>query len=226
MKNMLGNNEVLRTLWCGPLFDLVSKLNSERGEEYEGQLKKMLSDELMPIPVSLGTAGITVVKTIAQRIGGGRTTDQIVAEAKKVGCSVSSNIKPKNLPVGYGRARVGVLEFFQFNYEPTTLEVQIRCEESGYGYPTYEDGLRFQEDHPDDQRQAPHIFIPENPWFDARGYPQALNLWGDTDDRELDLNDCHPECRWNQHCVFARRKSLRFSPIINGRVFYLVQELS
>ena len=101
-----------------------------------------------------------------------------------------------------------VVEWFEFDHDPTTEEVRARCEESGYGYPTIEDGLRFQEDHPDDQRERPHVVIPENPWCGADGYPRALYLWGNDGERGLDLDYCSLDDGWIRPCVFARRRYL------------------
>lgn len=212
--NMLGNNETLHRLWCGPLLDLAKKFNGGKGPEFEEQLNQLLRGEMMPIPVALPSAGITIVKTVAIKIGGGRTTDQIVDAAKKLEGKdrpsyIDSDITQKNMPSGNGRERVVLVEFFKFNdHDPLTSEVRGRCEEPGYGYSTYEDGLRFQEDRPDDQRQAPRIFIPENPWCGAPGHLQALDLWSDADDRGLILSGCVLDSSWCRRCLFARRKYL------------------
>ncbi|TSC74159.1 MAG: hypothetical protein G01um101444_373 [Parcubacteria group bacterium Gr01-1014_44] len=153
-----------------------------------------------------------IVKTSVIVIGGGRTTDQIVADAKKLEGKNRLNhinnadITQEHMPSGNGRKRSVIVEWFEFDREPLTEEVRARCEEPGYGYSTYEDGLRFQEDHPDDQRERPHIIIPENPWYDANGDPRALDLWGSDDERELYLDYCWSRSRWLQGCVFARRK--------------------
>ena len=209
---MLGYNEALRRLWDGLLKDLVLKLNSPRGPEYEEGLRKLLRDELMPIPVSAGTSGITIVKTVTVMIGGGRTTDQIIEAAKKSEgrnkpSYIDSDITQANIPSGHGRRRPVVLEFFEFDHDLLTEEVMTRCEEPGYGYPTCEDGLRFQEDRPDDQREHPHIFIPENPWCGADGPPRALYLWSNADDRKLSLSYCRLDGGWYRARLFARRKS-------------------
>ena len=151
-----------------------------------------------------------VIKTVKIQIGGGRTTDQIVEAArnKDKNIYINSNISQKNMPSGYGNPRFVVIEFFEFDHDPTTKEVVARCEEPGYGYSTYEDGFRFQEDRPDDQRERPHIFIPENPWYGADGCPQALGLWGSGSGRGLSLDDCHLGSGWVRRCLFARRKYL------------------
>lgn len=206
---ILGNNEELRRLWGGLLLEVAVQLNSGRGPEREEQLKKLFRDEMMPVPVSRGTEGITIVKMVSVHIGGGRTTDKIVADAKKLEGRnrpgyINPGIAQANMPSGNGRRRPVVIEWFGFDHDPTTEEVRARCEGPGYGYPQYEDGLRFQEDHPDDQRERTHVVIPENPWYDADDYPQALNLWSNTDDRKLNLNNCHPTNRWNRYCLFAR----------------------
>lgn len=170
-------------------------------------LKRVLRRELIPSRSKKELAK-GVVKIVHVKIGGGRTTDHIIKAAKKNDKKlfVNSNINQQNTPSGNGRERTSILEFFEFDHDPTTEEVMARCEEPGYGYPTYEDGLRFQEDRPDDQRERPHVFVPENPWFDGGDYPQALDLWSVADDRELDLLDCQLEDRWNRRCLFARRK--------------------
>ena len=208
---ILGKNEELRRLWGGLLQEIVVQLNSGRGPEREEQLNKLLRDEMMPVPAALPSAGINIVKTTVIMIGGGWTTDQIVKAAKELpegvrpGC-INLAITQANMPSGNGRRRSVVIEWFEFpDHDPTTEEVRARCEESGYGYPQYEDGLRFQEDHPDDQRERSHIVIPENPWYDAYGSPRALGLWCAVD-RKLDLNYCHLEYRWFRYCLFARRK--------------------
>lgn len=151
-----------------------------------------------------------IVKTVIVVIGGGRTTDQIIEAARKQKGRnrpyINSDIKQANMLSGHGRRRSAVLEFFEFDHDPLTEEVRARCEEPGYGYPLYEDGLRFQEDHPDDQRERPHVFVPENPWCDADGNPRVLFLWVSAGNRELDLDDRDPGYGWDRSCLFARRK--------------------
>lgn len=171
--------------------------------------KRALRRELIP-PRSKKELIKGVVKIVHVKIGGGRTTDQIVeaVTSKDKNIYINPNINQAHTPSGNGRERTSVLEFFEFDHDPTTEEIRARCEEPGYGYSTYEDGLRFQEDQPNDQRERPHVFVPENPWFDAVGYPRALNLWSRADDRKLHLSDCRLEGRWDQCCLFARRKYL------------------
>lgn len=204
---MLGDNEALRRLWDGLLKDLMLKLNGSRGPEYEEGLRKLLRDELIPIPVSTGTAGIIIVKAVTVVVGG-RTTDQIVADAQGKYSYVNPDIKQTNMPSGHGRRRSVVLEFFEFDHDPTTEEICARCEEPGYWYSTYEDGLRYQEDHFDGQQERrPHVFFPENPWRPTGSGGQALGLWGHTGGWRLDLGYCAPEePGWFKLCIFARRK--------------------
>ena len=212
-KGMLGNPETLRQFFSGPFADLAVKLNGERGEQYAEWLNKLLRDEMMPIPVALPSAGIRIVKTSVVVSGGGRTTDQIVKVAKELPEGqrpgyINPAITQANIPSGNGRRRTVLVEWFGFDHDPTTEEVRVRCEEPGYGYSQYEDGLRFQEDHPDNQRTHPHVVIPENPWCDAHGNPRALYLWGSTGARLLSLYYCCLDCSWSRYCLFARRKYL------------------
>jgi len=216
--NMLGNNKVLRQLWNGPLGELMIRFNGKRGPETEEMLKKLLRDELMPIPVSLETEGITIVKTVLVTIGDGRTTDQIVADAKNLEGEnrlsyINTEITQANMPSGHGRSRISVVEFFQFDRSTTTDEVRARCEEPGYSYSTYEDGLRFQENHPDYQKMAPHIFIPESPWVGEGGSPRALTLWRVAGDRQLYLTSSYLHDGWPQNSLFARRRYIAPTPI-------------
>ena len=165
---------------------------------------------LLPSPADAANG---VVKTSVIVIGGGRNTDQIVAaagalpEGRRPGY-INPAITQQNMPSGNGKRRPVVVEWFESDHDPTTEEVRARCEESGYGYPTIEDGLRFQEDHPDDQRERPHVVIPENPWCGADGYPRALYLWGNDGERGLDLDYCSLDDGWIRPCVFARRRYL------------------
>lgn len=177
---------------------------ARNSEAFERVLRQVLIPSL-PDPAK------GIVKTVTVVIGGGRTTDQIVETAKKLeGKNRPSYINPAitqaNMPSGHSRCRPVVLEFFEFDHDPTTEEIRARCEEPGYGYSTYEDGLRFQEDRPDDQRERPHIFVPENPWCVADCSPQALRLWSDTGGRKLSLDHCHLGFWWFRRCLFARRK--------------------
>ncbi len=195
------------------LFEVAKRINyADTEEEFQGAIANLISpvpDYLKsPVPIS---AGIRIVKTVTIIIGGGRTTDQIIEAAKRLEgrnrpSSIHSDITQANMPSGHGRRRPVILEFFEFDHDPTTEEVRARCEEPGCGYPHYEDGLRFQEDHPDDQRERHHIFIPENPWCDAHDYPQALNFWSFTGGRELGLRCCCLGDGWYLRYLFARRK--------------------
>ncbi|HEY4512410.1 MAG TPA: hypothetical protein VJH63_01975 [Candidatus Paceibacterota bacterium] len=45
MKNMLGNNEVLRRMWSGPLLTFLERLNGESGEEWETAFDRFLRKE-------------------------------------------------------------------------------------------------------------------------------------------------------------------------------------
>lgn len=203
-----GEQEVFLGAFQRASISLSHEIDPVTAEEWSSNVevvKNIFRREFLPPPPDLAKG---VVKTVVVIIGGGRTTDQIVTDTlKKCDNCIHSDIKQANMPAGHGRRRPVVLEFFEFtDHKPTTEEVRARCEEPGYGYPQYEDSLRFQEDHPDDQRERPHIVIPENPWCDADGIPQALGLWIRANNRELFLSDCSLGDKWIRHCLFARRK--------------------
>lgn len=209
--NMLSDNKVLRQLWGGPLLELVVRLNGKRGPETVEMINKLLRDELMPIPISKDYSGVEIIKTVLIKIGGGRTTDDIIKSAKELDGDnrpsyINDDIIQANTPSGYGPERTVLLEFGKFDHSPTIKEVWTWITQPGYGFPTYEDGLRFQEDHPEDQRGYPHIFVPEIPWCGAADSLEELSLWGWADRRELVLGYYRPGYGWSQHCVFARRK--------------------
>lgn len=157
---------------------------------------------------------ITIVKTVAVTVGGGRTTDEIIwalnGLQKKRGRSIyfyiDRAINQKSMPSGYGKEQVVALEFFRFDHDPTYDEIKFRCRETGYSHPTYEDGLIFQEDYPDDQRQIAHVFVPEIPWRSFDRSPQALLLWGNIHNLSVCLMDVNPFGKFNKDCIFARRK--------------------
>lgn len=188
-------------------------LTQDRAERWttdgEGLTRLLLGSTELPMDPSSHAKGI--VKTVAVQIGGGRTTDMIVKAAADKGnknrCSfVHHAIVQANMPSGNGRLRTSVLEWGEFDHDPYTDEVCDWINEPGYGHPTYEDGLRFQEDDPEAQRERSRIVIPENPWCVARGFPYALMLWGRAGVRLLDLSRCGPRDQWARSRLFARRK--------------------
>lgn len=183
----------VRTKWAGA-----------KGEELQSVLREALISQ--PVLLTPEQSAVGIVKTVPIQIGGGRTTDQMVEVARKDGLSIDSVITQANMPSGYGKLRPVTLEFRQFDHDPYTDEVCEWIEQPGFGHPTYEDGLRFQEARPEDQRKFPHIFVPEAPWCDAGGVPCALGLWGIAGSRGLNLDGCKPRRRWHQDCLFARRK--------------------
>lgn len=162
------------------------------------------------MPLTPEQLAVGIVKTVTIQIAGGRTTDKMVKAAKR-DCgdrNVNGDITQKNMPSGYGKLRWITLEFRQFDHEATSEEVADWQNEPGHGPSGYEDGLRFREQNPEDQRKQPHIFQPEAPWCDADGVPFALSLWGDELSRGVSLDVCEPRDQWLRFCLFARRKYL------------------
>lgn len=181
---------------------------ADKSEEMQALFRKVFLPQ--PLPVSPEQIATGIVKVVRIEIGGSRTTDQMIETAHR-DCgkgNVNSDITQKNMPAGFGPLRQVTLEFRQFDHDPFTDEVTAWQNEPGCGPSGYEDGLRFREKYPEDQRQQPHIFVPENPWCDADGIPCALSLWSRAVDRMVDLYDGEPRVQWLRNCLFARRKYL------------------
>jgi hypothetical protein len=151
-----------------------------------------------------------IVKTVTIQIGGERTTDQMVAAAKKDCGDHNVNdfdINQRKMPSGYGKLRVVIIEFREFLYpDPYTEQVCDWINQPGYGHSTYEDGLRYREAEPEALKRRSHIFIPEAPWCDTDGFPYALCLWSLGHGRKVDVSRCHLRSCWLRECIFARRK--------------------
>lgn len=81
---ILGNNETLRRLWGGPLLDLVVKLNSESGPEWEEGLKRFLRKE-----------DLRVASTLRVHVGTGlETPDEFRGALKQSGCRITHRANP------------------------------------------------------------------------------------------------------------------------------------
>lgn len=187
--------------------NLRAKWAGAKCEDLQGVFKQALI--LTPVPLTPEQAAEGIVNVVTIQIGGGRTADQMVEAARNKDCTyINPDITQKHMPSGYGKLRSVTLEFRLFDHEATLEEVCDWIEQPGHGHPIYEDGLRYREAEPEAQRERPHIFIPENPWCDALGFPCALNLWSGGGDRKVGLFRCRPAGRWDQDCLFARRTSL------------------
>lgn len=144
------------------------------------------------------------------KIGGGRTVEQIITS----GIFIDPDVIKANLPLGDGPMREVMIELFEFDHDPIMSEVGARCEESGYDYPTYEDGLCFEEQFLSTcttKHWRPHVFIPKDPWQDYEHIPCALT-WEYMGSSDIGGTPCillsawYPQTRWHKICVFARRK--------------------
>lgn len=203
----LGEEEALLGTFLRASVDLSRRMDSVTSELWSGNtelIKAVFQQVFLPPSPDLarGIVGGAVVI-----IGGGRTTDQFVADfIRRGGDLVHPFINQANMPSGHGRRRPVFIEFFGFapDYSPTTSEVRARCEEPGYDYPSYEAAFRFLESHPDNPENP--IFIPRNPWCNTLGDPQALRLWKTPTARGIDLGNSLPEIRWSRETVFARVK--------------------
>ncbi len=165
--------------------------------------------------------GIRIIETTVVIIGGGRTTDKIIKSAKKLSGGkklryINPNINQDDMPSGNGHRKVVILEWFEFDHDPTIKEVNRKCRQMGYDHPTYGDGLRWQETYPSVKLEYTHIIIPEEPLCFDGSLPLGLFLSGDgnASSRQLCMDFCILDRGWPLPCVFARRKL----PVTNYKI--------
>lgn len=214
---MLGDEGTLHRLFSGLLLSLAIRLNRGEEPELENDLSRYLNGELILVPLPLPDPTKGVVKTVAIKIGGGkatdhirgRTTDQIIKDISETTDIAHPDINQMNMPSGYSHEHTVILEFFEFDHDPFTFEVRARCEEPGYGYPTYEDCFRFCEVDSNAQNERPKVFVTETPWCNKDNEPQALvtrSRNANFQKRTIELEKCYMRYKWPKRYIFARRK--------------------
>ena len=135
-------------------------------------------------------------------IGGNRTTEEVVT-AGKYGWA-NSNINSQNFPMRPQRSDGATIELLEFEFDPTTEQVFAEAKKRGLEDPVYEDGLFFGEQHPEEQRKRPIVFL-HKPWQDPYGHRLVLVLSELAGERELYLYSCG--FGWPRSCRFAFRRN-------------------
>lgn len=90
--------------------------------------------------------------------------------------------------------------FLEFDHEPTSEEVLAEAAQQGLERPRYEDALFFGEQHPEEQRTAPIVFLHRPQWLRKR-LSCVLALTGNGDERGLIWG--YPDNQWGRWCRFA-----------------------
>jgi len=90
--------------------------------------------------------------------------------------------------------------FLEFDHDPGSEEVLAEAQRQGFDRPMYEDALFFGEQHPEEQRNGPIVFLHE-PRQDPVGYLVVLVLGCGGRDRHLLLR-CFGRS-WDRRCRFA-----------------------
>ncbi|OGY99831.1 MAG: hypothetical protein A2945_02445 [Candidatus Liptonbacteria bacterium RIFCSPLOWO2_01_FULL_52_25] len=148
--------------WIG---SFVSKL--------EKALRKLgVADEQIHELVKDGEAPDSLVKKVADvlaetmrrilftlRVGGNRTTEQVVAAGHYDW--VNPNITKEKFPMRLRPEGKIEIELLEFDFDPTSEQVLAEATKRGLERPMYEDALLFGEQHSEEQRKNTIVFLHE-----------------------------------------------------------------
>ncbi|OGM93769.1 hypothetical protein A2524_02505 [Candidatus Wolfebacteria bacterium RIFOXYD12_FULL_48_21] len=130
--------------------------------------------------------------------GGTRTTDEVVAAGNYDW--VNSMVNGDNFPMRPMPDGPREIVFLEFDHDTTSEEALAEAERQGLERPLYEDALFFGEQHPEEQRKDPIVFLHE-PWQDPCGNLSVLVL--DCGDRYRYLRLGYFGDSWDRRCRFA-----------------------
>lgn len=144
--------------------------------------------------------------------GGTRTTDEVIVAGNYDGKNAWVN--GESFPMRPMPEGPREIVFLEFDHEPDSEEVLAEAARQSLERPRYEDALFFGEQHPEEQRECPIVFLHEPTHCNLRVLVLLCLDWG----RVLDLN--YFDGVWRRQCRFAFvRKSLRFPAIGAGFCF-------
>jgi len=134
--------------------------------------------------------------------GGTRTTEEVVA-AGNYGW-MNAMVNGDNFPMRPMPEGPREIVFLEFDHNSGSEEVLAEAQRQGLERPVYEDALFFGEQHPEEQRKDPIVFLHE-PWRDPLGNLRVLVL--DCDGRFRSLNPLYFDVSWARRCrfVFVRK---------------------
>ena len=131
--------------------------------------------------------------------GGKRTTEEVVRATTHT--FVNGNINSANFPLTRAAEEGWELEAFQvadWDHDPSSEEILQELKTRKLERPTYEDALKFDEEHTD--KKGTFVFL-HRPWLGPDGLPDVLVVRRDEADRGLYLNWFAG--RWYRGCWFV-----------------------
>lgn len=131
-------------------------------------------------------------------VGWNRTTEEVVAAGRydwKDDAITTKNFPMRSRPEGKIE-----IEYLEFDYDPTSEQVLAEAKKRGnLERPTYEDALLFGEQHPEEQRKNPIVFLHERQAMDGARHVLVLLVRDAERNLRLDWFDG----RWYRYCRFA-----------------------
>lgn len=183
-------------------------INEQVGPELE---KKGITGADIELVVAKGGAStigmiVDVIAKCVQQIknafrivtGGNRTTDEVIAAGNYDG--KNDWVNGENFPMRPMPEGPREIVFLEFDHDPGSEEVLAEATRQGLERPRYEDALFFGEQHPEEQRSGPIVFLHE-PWQDPYRFLDVLVLYCDGRFRRLGLS--YFVNKWFQRCRFA-----------------------
>lgn len=131
----------------------------------------------------------------------GRTTEQVVAAGGYDGYvdpGVNSANFPRQKDRPEGLRAFEFIEGAEFDHDPSSEEVIALAESRGLERPTYDDGLDFGAQNPEEQRKAPLVFLHKEQVVGCNRVVVVLD--GDISGRDLDLSFF--DDAWGRRCRF------------------------
>jgi hypothetical protein len=147
---------------------------------------------------SVATGGFTL------STGDGRDGKTLLAAGRFdfVGDYARKFAEGKEFPIATSKDEFDI-EYVEFDYDLTSLQVLAEFERRGLARPQPEDALRFGEKYPDEQKKGPIMFLHE-PWLDPRGDRRVLCLDRIGARRYLDMGWF--DRQWDRDYRFAARR--------------------
>lgn len=129
---------------------------------------------------------------------GNRTADEVITAGNYDW--KNDLVNGKNFPMRPMPEGPREIVYLEFNHDLGSEEVLTEAQRQGLERPLYEDTLFFGEQHPEEQRKGPIVFLHE-PWQDPIGNLLVLVL--SCNDRGRNPHLGYFGSRWDRRCRFA-----------------------
>ncbi|MFA6551472.1 MAG: hypothetical protein WCV41_03025 [Patescibacteria group bacterium] len=147
-----------------------------------GDGKKFFVEEFLK---PLGNKFVTAPQNIFNLvIKSGRATEEVISAGKYDW--VNEYITSQNFPLRLQQDGEVAIELLKFDHNVSSEEVIEEARKRGLERPTYETALFFGEQHPEEQRKHPIVFLHE-PWQSPGSRGRVLVLYSSSPGRILDL---------------------------------------